>query len=216
MDTSCQKASLTLPVLLFLFFLPTDSFAIDFHLGLGVGPAVIYVNESDFDDGSLGDTASVDSSAVALTLYGEAEFNRFLRLEFGILDGTLATMDGTSDGSGSYWVSGPVSADYGLGGLKVGAVVSVPLGTDKFKLLFKGGAMLWGSIVTLNDNLSEETETDAGISPYGGVGLEVDLSRLLALRLQFETFNAKADSDYFPDGYDFHYANSTLGVVFRF
>lgn len=205
----------------FLFLLLASTVAIGettMNLGIGVGQAVINIDETDFDDGSLDNTTTVDSNAIAMTIYGETVFNRFLRFEFGLVDllnGTQAKMEGTSTG-GTFWRSGNVEAEYGLAFLKLGGVFSIPLGTDKFKLLLKAGVAGWFFGATLTDRTNEELDVAVGASPYGGVGLELDLSKLIALRLQYEAFNAQADSDYFDDGYDIRYANSTFGVVFRF
>lgn len=203
-------------ILTIFIALPTSAHAIDFHFGFGLGPAKVEENLG-FNDGSLYDI-DYDEKTWALTVFGEAEFNRFVRMEFGILDGGLATVDAISDGSGPLWWLGPVEVEYGLGGIKVGAVASIPLApNDKVKLLLKGGLIGWGSVVTLSTNwLGEDYDNDVGVDPYYGIGLEFDLTRLMALRLQHEAFSVDADSDVFIGGYEFDYTNTTLGLVFRF
>ncbi|MBE9515683.1 MAG: outer membrane beta-barrel protein [Proteobacteria bacterium] len=197
-----------------LLMLPLTSQAVDFHVGFGLGSATIEENLG-FDDGSLYNI-DYDEDTLALTVYGELQFNRLIRMEFGILDGGLATMDADSVG-GSFWWPGPVEVEYGLGGIKFGVVASIPLAPrDRVKLLLKTGMIAWGSVVTLSDSWGDIDDNDAGVDPYYGIGLEFDLSRLLALRLQHEKFSVDAHSDVFVGGYEFDYQNTTVGLVFRF
>ena len=63
----------------------------------------------------------------------------------------------------------------------------------------------WGSVVTLSDTCCDISDDDAGVDPYYGIGLEFDLTRLMALRLQHERFSVDADSDVFVGGYEFDY-----------
>jgi len=199
---------------LVLIIMPEDVMAYEFNAGFGLGSSTL-TESHDFDDGSLG-IANTDDKNLATTVYGEMEFNRYVRLELGILDGGLSTVK-TSSGGGYFWVSGPVDVEYGIFGVKLGAVGTIPLTpNNNFKLLFKGGLMHWVSVVTLSDVCCEVDDNDTGIAPYFGVGLEIDLTRLLAVRLQHEQFSVDAHSDYFLYDYDFDYSNVTAGVVFRF
>jgi hypothetical protein len=201
-------------ILMAMMTLPNLAHAVDFHVGFGLGPATTEENLG-FDDGSLSNI-DYDEDTLAVTVYGEAEFNRFVRLEFGLIDGGLATMDADSSG-GTFWWPGPVEVEYGVGGIKVGAVASIPLApNDQVKLLLKGGMIAWGSVVTLSDTCCDISDNDSGLDPYYGIGLEFDLTRLMALRLQHERFSVDADSDVFVGGYEFDYQNTTAGIVFRF
>lgn len=187
------------------------------NFGFGLGQGEIDIGASNFNDGSLVGTLSEDQNTFSWTAYGEMNFNRFLRMEFGIIDTGMASMKGNSNGMGSYWWSGPVSADYGLLGIKLGGVGVIPFGmNDNFKLYAKAGYINWLSFVTLHDSLSEQTETDTGLSPYFGFGTELDLTKLISLRLQHERFKASSSSDYFVSGYDLRYSSTSLGLLFRF
>ena len=200
-----------------LIALPISSHAVDFHVGLGLGPATIEHNNA-FDDGSLSNI-DTDDDVLAVTVFGEMEFNRFVRLEFGILDGGFATVDADSTGAffPYYWFAGPVEVKYSVGGIKLGAVGSFPLApNDSVKLLIKGGMIAWGSVVRLSDFWGDENDNDAGVDPYYGIGLEFDISRLMAIRLQHERFEVESDSDWFAKDYEFDYASTTMGVLFRF
>lgn len=205
-------------ILLSLFFTPVISHAeTSFNLSINYGNAVIDVENDSFNDGSLGNTMKTDPDSNAWGVTGEMSFNRFVRMEFGIIDGDYASMNATSNGLGSYWWFGPVTAEYGLGAIKVGAIGVLPFGSgDQFKLIGKLGLANWFSIVTLDNFYYNDSEVDTGLSPYYGIGAEVDLSDLISLRLQHEEFSASASSDYFPAGYEFDYKNTTLGLLFRF
>ncbi len=202
-----------------LLFTTTPCAAASFNFGFGLGPAQMEVNDDAFNDGSLGNSTVIDEKTLTTTIYGEMAFSPYLRMEFGILDSGMAEMDATTHGSGPYWLSGPVSADYGLAAIKLGAIGVLPLG-ERFRLLGKVGLASWFSVVTLNEGWDDwwydDTEVDNGISPYLGIGAEIDISKLIAVRLQHEGFSASADSDYFAAGYDFDYSDTTLGLLFRF
>lgn len=200
-----------------LLLISSSTFAeIDYHMGLEIGAADIDVSPNAFNDGSLGSTAKTDGNIFSWGVYGEIRFNQFMRMELGLLDGGFGTMDASSTG-GSFWWPGQVSAEYGLGGIKLGAVGTMPIGSnDKFRLLAKAGLINWVSIVTLEDDFGSVTEADSGISTYMGFGAEYDMTQLLSIRVQHEVFSASADSDYFANDYDFDYARSTVGVLFRF
>lgn len=188
-----------------------------FNFGFNLGTAKIEADQNSFNDGSLGYTKTTDPDTYSWSIYGETSFNRYMRMEFGLIDGGFATMEGFSNGFGTYWWYGPVSADYGVAAIKVGLVGVLPLDSnDRFKLLAKVGLAPWATVVTLKDSYSEETEVDSGMSPYYGFGAELDLTDLIALRLQHEAFSVSASSDWLPNGYDFNYSNTTLGLLFRF
>ena len=200
---------------LVLAIAPEDARAFEFNAGFGLGTA--YVTEShSFDDGSLSGI-NTDDSNLALTAYGELEFSRHLRMEFGILDGGFATVRANSSGSGYFWVPGQVDVEYGIFGIKLGAVGTIPLTpNNKLKLILKGGLVHWASIVTLTDNWGEIKDNDTGIAPYIGIGLEIDVTQFIAVRLQHEQFTVDAHSDYFFYDYDIDYSNVTAGMLFRF
>lgn len=200
-----------------LVTLPARSHAVDFHVGFGLGPATIEHNNA-FDDGTLFNI-DTDDDVLAATVYGEMKFNRFVRLEFGLLDGGFATVDAQSTGGFpfTFWYAGPVEVKYSVGAIKVGAVGSFPLAADdSVKLLLKGGMIAWGSVVRLSDFWGDETDNDTGVDGYYGIGLEFDISRLMAIRLQHERFEVVSDSEWFAKDYEFDYANTTMGVLFRF
>ena len=189
---------------------------VKFHAGFSAGQSNIDVGENDFNDGSLGNTQRIDGDVYAWDVYGEVQFNPYIRAELGFLDSGVATMDATSVG-GSFWWPGPVSVDYAVGGVKIGAVGTLPVGrSESFKLLAKLGLVNWVSVVELSDSWGSVTETDGGVSLYSGLGAEYDLSRLITLRLQYEVFSVEADSDYFANGYDFDVERAGLGLMFRF
>lgn len=188
-----------------------------FNLGVATGPTEIGVNAESIDDGSLGNSTIVDESTGSLSVFGELKASPYLRMEFGLFTTGNAEMDAYSDGSGYWWWSGPVSADYSLTGLKVGAVGTLPLdAAGRINLLAKLGLTHWVSSVALEDQCCVFYDNDTGISPYAGIGIEFGISQLIALRLQHEAFTAKARSEYFYRDYEFDYEASTLGLIFRF
>ncbi|MCK4587983.1 MAG: outer membrane beta-barrel protein [Gammaproteobacteria bacterium] len=189
--------------------------AYEFNAGFGLGTATL-TESYDFDDGSLSNI-NVDDSNLAIIVYGEMEFSPYLRMEFGIIDGGVNTVGADSDGSG-LWVNGPVDIEYGIAGIKVGAVGAIPLTPrNKLKLILKGGLIHWISIVNMSDSVFEyEEDVDTGIAPYVGIGLEIDVTPFIAVRLQHEQFTVDAHSDWFLYDYSFEYSNVTAGMVFRF
>lgn len=202
-------------IMLALLLLPaTRANAVDFHLGIGFGPATIEENLG-FDDGSLF-LIEYDEDVLAATIYGEMKFNRFVRFEFGLQDNSFASMDAESLG-GPFWFPGPVEVNYSIGGLKAGMVATFPIVPgDRVKLLLKGGLIAWGTVVRLEDSWGTVDDDDAGIDPYFGIGAEFDISRTISFRLQHERFSVDAESDVFVGGYEFDYQNTTFGVLFRF
>ena len=212
---------LSLALFSVLSLAPVRSFAVDFHLGINAGEAQID-NDRDFYEGSIYNI-SVDNETWVLSVYSEIKFNRFIRLELGILDGGLAKVEAQSGttflpGVIFYW-GGPVEIEYGLAAAKVGGTFSIPLThADSVRLLLKGGIAGWASIATLSDRCCDREDTDEGISPYYGVGLEFDLSNKISVRLQHERFTANVESEYYWywDGYELEYQNTTAGLLFRF
>lgn len=65
------------------------------------------------------------------------------------------------------------------------------------KLLLNAGMIAWGIVVTLSNSWADVDDNDTGIDPYFGIGIEFDLTRVLALRLQHEKFFVDTDSDIF-------------------
>ncbi len=200
-----------------LFFASSCYAQMSFNFGFDLGPGELDVNTKAFDDGSLGNTTTIDNDILAMNIYGEMVVNPYLRMELGLFSTSWAEMNAFSDNSGYWWWGGPVSAEYGLAGLKVGAVGTIPLDQQRrFTLLAKLGLALWGSTVILEDRWGDETDSDSGVSPYLGIGAEFAISDLIALRLQHEALSAKAHNEFFVRDYEFDYAASTLGLVFRF
>lgn len=112
-------------------------------MGFTVGSAFYDTDASGFDDGSLGSSTAVDTRAPGGSFFGEVVFSRFFRFEYGFFEGLGGSYRGVSDGSGRYYSSGTVKGDYNIGGIKGGVVGSIPLGTDRFKFLLKGGLIHW-------------------------------------------------------------------------
>ncbi len=216
MHLAYSRTLLSCTAALLISFTSTSHAEISFNLGVETGPTVIGVNADSIDDGSLGNSTTVDESTVSLSVIGELKANPYLRMEFGLFTTGDAEINAYSDGTGWWW-SGPVSAEYSLTGIKVGAVGTLPLdASGRINLLAKLGVTRWVSSVALDDRCCVLYDTDSDISLYGGIGVEFGISRLIALRLQHERFSASADSDYFRAGYDFDYAGTTLGLLFRF
>lgn len=208
-----SRPLLCLPLLL----ASAPALAVNYHVGFGVGPALYDANPNTFDDGSLNNSGRIDTHSFGFTVYGESRFSPYLRVEYGGLDGQGGSFDGTSDGTGTYYASGNVDITYALGGLKVGAVGTLPLG-GKFNLLAKGGLALWIMALTLKDNsvIGQEIKTQSGLSPYFGVGAEVELTDLISLRLMLEQLSASANNPFTGKDIDMTYRLSSLGLLFRF
>lgn len=216
MHRTYSRALLSCTAALLISFTTTSHAEVSFNLGIATGPTNIDVNADSIDDGSLGNTATVDERTASISVFGELKANSYVRMEFGLLTTGDAEIDAYSDGS-DWWWSGPVNAEYSLTGIKLGAVGTLPIdAAGRINLLAKLGMTHWVSSVALEDRCCVVYDNDSGFSPYGGIGIEFGVSELIALRLQHEAFSAKANSEYFNSHYEFDYAASTLALLFRF
>lgn len=159
-----------------------------FYVGGGGGQAE--ANElsfTDFDDGS-GISGSFDDSDSGWKVFGGYKFSKYFALELSYVDLGSVSFDATSDGSGSVFLSGPVTGIVSAKGPSASAVGIIPVG-NRFDFLIKAGFMAWDADVTLSNSAfgTANTSQDGTDLAYG-LGAQFRFTDRFSVRGEWESF----------------------------
>ncbi|MDH5634057.1 MAG: porin family protein [Gammaproteobacteria bacterium] len=210
---------LTLPVLMLasVSFAGSSRAAEGWHVGFTTGSSHTRPDIGQFDDGSIFAVDADYSTVLAFSLFGEFRFSPYLGLELGHISNGWWGHEAQSSG-GSAWRTGDISIDYKVNNTRVGALGTLPLDRrQRLNLLAKVGLSRWTSKVELSDNFGiVANETDQGIAPYTGIGVEYSLLSRLGIRLQLEHYRVRPESKTFNQDYNFDYNSLGFAVFTRF
>ena len=121
-----------------LVMVASPSVAAEWYVGAGVGQTdVPGFSLSDLDDGSL-TSGSVDETDTGWTLYGGVRLHKYLGLEADYIDLGTFRIDAVSDGTGTDFAAGPVTAAASADGFSLSALGLIPVG-DNFDLFARAG-----------------------------------------------------------------------------
>lgn len=163
-------------------------------VGGGWGGADHRTSVAGFDDGSITD-GSVDNDELAWKLFAGYRFHRWFSIEAGYADlendFDRPTFEGTSDGTGTMFVSapgGPVSV-----GLKPEAVFAEGVGSlpivRRARLFGKLGVARWRTETTISDLRGQTATERDGTDLIYGAGFEYRFDFGLAVRAELEVFD---------------------------
>lgn len=212
-----QQPTLLLVILCGLSISGASQAAPGWHIGFATGSSHTRPDAGQFDDGSIYAVDADYSSTLAFSLFAEYRFSPYLGLELGHISNGWWGHEAQSSGGGS-WRAGDITIDYKVNNTRVGALGTLPLDRgQRLNLLAKAGLSRWTSKVELSDNFGVvANETDRGIAPYIGIGVEYGLLSRLGIRLQLEHYRVRPESRTFNQDYNFDYNSLGFAVFTRF
>ncbi len=181
---SGRKFVLSLTVLLALSLLVPGALASKLYVGASVTQSTIDLGLSDIDDGSL-TGGSVDDSDTGWKVFVGFRFVKFLAIEADWIDVGGVSIAAISDGSGSDFSAGPVSATARVDGYRVSALGIIPLG-QRFSILARYGVFYWDATSTISNGGMTVSAPDDDSDDFYGAGVSWQLKSSASLRLEYE------------------------------
>ena len=166
-----------------------------FYIGANIGQASYDTTLSDFDslqDGSLF-AASLDDSDTSISLTFGYQLNPNLALEGGFIDLGELVVSATSNGGGTLYAAGPVTAKISADGLFFDVKGLLPL-NEKFSLYGKLGLLKWSEDAVLSDVTGSLSGDDDGTDIFFGVGASFNITNSIALNADFSRYQIDEDS----------------------
>ena len=133
-------------------------------------------------------SCSDDNKDTGWKTFAGLQLNPNAALEFGFVKLGDATIDGTDSVFGNTKTT--VEAD----GFFVAGVGFIPLGRNA-SLMAKAGLFKWSADLTIDTSIGSAAEDDSGVDLLFGLGAVFDLSRNIALRVEWERFADVGDED---------------------
>lgn len=188
-----------------LLALTTPSAFAQGYVKLELGASAWDVDIADFDDGSLSGTLEPGDTLVGFGI-GYA-VNPHLAIETTWRDLGAATFEGSSNGAGSFWCAGPVSAELEGTSLDVTVLGKVPM-DSQWALTGRLGVSQWNSTITLADSCGTLTGDDTGSSVTYGFGMERYVTEEVTFTVNWQMTPDVAD--------EFDVMTGTVGLAFNF
>lgn len=166
-----------------------------FYAGFNVGQASYDVVLDDFSylqDGSLS-SGSLDDSDTSLSLTLGYQINPNFSIEGGYIDLGELVVSATSNGGGSLYAAGPVTAKVEANGLFFDAKGILPL-NEKFSLYGKLGLLKWNEDAVLSDVTGSLSGDDDGTDIFFGIGAAFNISNTIALNADYSRYQIDEDS----------------------
>ena len=177
------------------------------YVALSVGQSQVkdWNADEQLADGSTISNASSEDTDNGFRIALGFGDNENLSFEVGYVDLGQATAEGDSDGTGFFWLAGPVSAKVGVEGLDIGLVGRIPA-SETFGFVARAGVFLWDVEVSATDSSGTFGGTDDGNDLFFGVGAEFHASPSISVRGEFTRYAVdESDID-----------NLALSVISRF
>lgn len=178
-----------------LVMVASPSVAAEWYAGAGVGQTdVPGFSLSDLDDGSL-TSGSVDGTDTGWTLYGGVRLNKYLGLEADYIDLGTFRIDAVSDGTGTDFAAGPVTAAASADGFSLSALGLIPV-SDNFDLFARAGYFDIDVDTTVTDStglVGDGTSDDGFVY---GIGAQYNFRAPFTLRLEWNRYDAIEEVDF--------------------
>lgn len=167
--------------------LPATAQVVPGYLGVGYAQHTNKQwNGSVIDDGSFS-SIDVDDTDTGVRVMGGFGLSTHFSLELGYTNLGEVTASGTSDGSG-LWSPGPVSARLSGTAFDI-AAVGKWRGSARVSVLARLGLLFWESDAFLGETNFEIRGDNDGDDVFFGFGVEVDVTRSLAVRGDIVRYN---------------------------
>jgi OOP family OmpA-OmpF porin len=161
------------------------------YLAVAIGESTVKDWSDDalaFDGSGITNATFEDTDSAIRVALGFAA-SESLTLELAYVDLGEATANGTSDGAGTVWASGPVYRAAAIEGYDFGFVGRIPM-SENFALLARIGIFMWEQKSVREDSGSSLSGTRNGDDPFFGAGAEFNVSQSVALRGEFTRYSA--------------------------
>ncbi len=185
-----MKTLLLIVVLIFSSYISTASAdQTGWYVGLGVGTGWSDLEQNDYEDGSLLWLNKKGAPFVPSFIVGN-RFTEYISVEIGYIDFGEYVLDGKSDGTGSFWVAGPIKVTEKAMGSTLALIGYLPLGRRHiFNITGKAGFLNWDAKVELRDELGTVTEDDNGTSFFIGIGVNFDFFKKGSIRIDLDRYS---------------------------
>jgi len=162
-------------------------------LSLGAGEANALSFE-DIDDGSAL-SGSFDDQDFGWKLFGGYAYNDFVSIEGAWVDLGEIALNAQSDGNGSIFDPGAVTAKIDASGFVLSVVGHMPV-NDRLDIFAKVGFFAWEATTTLSNAAFPTRSTDDdGSDPMFGIGAAYEFNDRVTIRGEYEKFSDIKDRD---------------------
>ena len=158
------------------------------YVGLGLGTGFSDLEQNDYEDGSLLWLNKKGAPFIPSFLFGH-RFTEYISLEASYLDFGEYVLEGKSDGTGSFWVAGPIKVTEKAKGYTLALIGYLPLGRRHiFNITGKAGFLKWDAEVKLKDSWGTITEEDDGTDFFVGIGVNFDFFKKGSIRIDIDRY----------------------------
>lgn len=186
--------------------LPFQSFAgsTGWYAGAGFGRSTTDIDTSDLNDAQkefqglgFATSLSVDQTDTTKRVFGGYQVNKNFAVEGEYADFGKSTFSFSAKKGTKY---ANANGDFKTKGLGVSVVGGVPIG-NILSVFAKAGVFRWNVKSDFNyaDNVTPETGSDSttanGIKPMVGVGVQINLDKTFAVRVEHERFKDVGKED---------------------
>lgn len=178
------------------------------YIGFSVGVTEYDLGIGNWIDNTISPgSASVDDSDVGVKFFWGYRLSDNFGLELFYANLGETSFDGVSDGSGDFWLDGPVGGHTKNTGYGFSAYANVPLGA-MFDVYGKAGVYRWSVRESVFNAVDTRRISDSGSDILYGAGVGFNVTDRSALRLEWERY-AKVYDVYDIDMF-------SLGFVHKF
>lgn len=174
------------------------------YFGASVGRSSADLGISDVDDGSI-TSGAIDDSDSTLTAFVGFRIFKFLAIEGDWTDLGTVSIDAISDGTGTDFMAGPVTASADVDGYRVSAVAVIPIG-QRLSILGRYGVFTWESSSAITNAGMTVSESTDDADEFYGAGIAWQFRKSLSLRVEYQSLTVdETDVELYSAGLAFRF-----------
>lgn len=179
------------------------------YLGFALGGTSYDLDVSDYDDGNLVGSRSVDDSDTGYKLYGGYRITPNIGVEVYYVNLGDSTFRGRAGAAVEYWCEGPVSSKVEVDGFGASLLGGMPIGRD-FSIYGKAGIFAWDWDARETDSCGTFRDSESGTELAFGAGVSYQINYMTSVHVEWERymdvldgFSGEFDVDFFSVGLSF-------------
>lgn len=162
--------------------------------GIGFGSSSLDIESGALNDGSNISGESKDEDDTSLSFFIGYEVNDNISVEGGYIDFGEASVTGTSDGTGWFWVAGPVEMKFESTAIFLDIIGKHAI-NNRLDLFGKAGIYDADVDMDLTDSWGTVSVSESNTGLLFGLGLSYSFNEKISGRASWTRFNDVGDSD---------------------